>query len=476
MKILHATLIGVLVGFGAFANAATITIVNVNAPGVGFNDPTPATPFAGNNGTTLGQQRLNVFQAAANRWGRILKSNVEIRIRGSMAPQTCSGTSAVLGSAGTLNAFADFPNAPFPNVAYSSALANALSGSDLDPASEDLVAIFNVDIDNPTAFMGGPCLTGTAGWHYGTDSAIAVPANRTPLLPVVFHEIAHGLGFQSLISNTTGNYSTGAAEPIWARFLFDNSTGKFWNQMTPAERLASAVNDPNLVWNGPRVTAAQGNFLKKPPAVIINLPLAIASSNAAQTASFGAQVTAAGLTRDVVAALDSGGAATTDACETITNAAEVTGKIALVDRGTCTFVVKAVNAQAAGAVGLIVANNTASGLPGMGGSDATVTLVALGVTQALGTSIRANLPGVNATLGIDQSQPLAGTNNGRVRMNGPNPIVQGSSVSHWTPDAFPNLLMEPALNTSIFNRVDLTNELFLEIGWPVEEIHYDGFE
>ena len=38
--------------------AATITIVNANEPGVGFNDPTPALPVGGNNGTTLGQQRL----------------------------------------------------------------------------------------------------------------------------------------------------------------------------------------------------------------------------------------------------------------------------------------------------------------------------------------------------------------------------------------------------------------------------------
>ena len=33
--------------------AATITIVNVNGPGVGFNDPTPATPVGGNPGTTV---------------------------------------------------------------------------------------------------------------------------------------------------------------------------------------------------------------------------------------------------------------------------------------------------------------------------------------------------------------------------------------------------------------------------------------
>ncbi len=52
----------------AFAGAK-ITIVNNNAPGVGFNDPSPRAPIGGNPGTTLGQQRLNAFEFAANTWG-----------------------------------------------------------------------------------------------------------------------------------------------------------------------------------------------------------------------------------------------------------------------------------------------------------------------------------------------------------------------------------------------------------------------
>ena len=35
------------------AGGARITILNTNGPGVGFNDPTPATPVGGNTGTTL---------------------------------------------------------------------------------------------------------------------------------------------------------------------------------------------------------------------------------------------------------------------------------------------------------------------------------------------------------------------------------------------------------------------------------------
>src|SRR4051812_40419084 len=58
------------------AFAATITIINNDAQGQGFNDPAPATPVGGNNGTTLGEQRLNVFKWAADFWGRTLNSAV----------------------------------------------------------------------------------------------------------------------------------------------------------------------------------------------------------------------------------------------------------------------------------------------------------------------------------------------------------------------------------------------------------------
>src|SRR5579864_9727808 len=82
----------------AFAGAK-ITIVNANAPGVGFNDPSPRAPLGGNPGTTLGQQRLNAFEFAANTWGSTIDSPVEIKILAAFTPLTCTPTTAVLGSA-----------------------------------------------------------------------------------------------------------------------------------------------------------------------------------------------------------------------------------------------------------------------------------------------------------------------------------------------------------------------------------------
>src|SRR3954471_24679340 len=72
--------------------AATIIIVNNDTANTGFNDPTPATPVGNNTGTTLGQQRLNAFQFAANIWGATINSSVPITIRASWVPLQCDAT------------------------------------------------------------------------------------------------------------------------------------------------------------------------------------------------------------------------------------------------------------------------------------------------------------------------------------------------------------------------------------------------
>jgi Zn-dependent metalloprotease len=135
-------------------------------------------------------------------------------------------------------------------------------------------------------------------------------------------------------------------------------------------------------------------------------PAAVAGDFFAQSAGFGPALTSAGRTGAVVAALDAADAAgpsTLDACSAITNAAEVNQKIALVNRGTCNFSAKVYNAQQAGAIAVIVANNAPTGLPGMGaGLNADlVTIPSLGVQQGTGNALRTQLAAgaaVTATL------------------------------------------------------------------------------
>src|SRR5947207_15782507 len=98
--------------------AATITIVNGNAAGIGFNDPSAVAPVGGNPGTTLGQQRLNAFQFAANVWGATLTSSTTITIKADWQALSCTSNSAALGSAGSAAIFSDFSGAPFGTTWY----------------------------------------------------------------------------------------------------------------------------------------------------------------------------------------------------------------------------------------------------------------------------------------------------------------------------------------------------------------------
>jgi hypothetical protein len=234
--------------------AATIVIINGDGPGVGFNDNTAAAPVGGNSGTTVGQQRLNVFTAVAAKWGAALTSAVTIRVQASWSSLSCTVNSAVLGSAGARAIYRDFPNAPATGHWYAKALANKISGVDLDSTIPDILSNFNVNIGQPG------CLTGVF-FYLGLDN------NHGPnidLYTVVLHEMAHGLGFQTFTSGSTGGQVQGFPS-IWDDFIFDNTTNLTWTQMTAPQRVASAINTGHLVWNGPSVIAAVPQVLQGSP-------------------------------------------------------------------------------------------------------------------------------------------------------------------------------------------------------------------
>jgi hypothetical protein len=445
--------------------AANIVIVNTDGANEGFNDPTPAAPVGGNPGTTVGAQRLIAFQFAATVWGSILDSAVPINIQASFDPLTCTATSAVLGSAGAIQIFSNFPGREYDNTWYHVALANKLAGADLAPGpansvNDDIIARFNANLGN----VG--CLTGS-GFYYGLD---AIHGAKIDLVTVLLHEFGHGLGFANFVTEATGSQPLGLTD-IFSIYTFDNTTGKHWPEMTNTERAASSINSSRVVWDGINVTAAAPSVLSPgTPLLTVNAPAGLGPFSIG-TAAFGAVITSPGITGNVVEALDPAdvaGPTTFDACSPITNAAAVAGNIALVTRGTCGFIVKVKNAQNAGAIAVIVADSAPGSPPaGLGGVDPTITISSVRVTLPDGNAIKAALASgtVNVTLGVNLAVLAGADPQGRVLLNAPNPVQPGSSISHWDPVAFPNLLMEPSINADLGHGVDLTRQEMIDIGW-----------
>jgi hypothetical protein len=468
-------------GLASVAQAAvTIVINNLDPAGVGFNDPTPATPVGGNAGTTVGQQRLIAFTHAANIWGANLTSPVPIVINATFEALSCTATSAVLGSAGATQVFRDFAGAAFPGTWYSYALANKILGMEAGtPGTGQIRARFNRNLGTPGCLTASP-------WYYGLDSN--EPAGAIDFVAVLQHEMAHGLGFQTF---TNGNSAASGSTPpgefflgfpaVWDHFLFDAINGVTWASATPAQRIASAISVDKLVWTGSNVNTALPSVLRTGlPGVGISGPNAGALAGTqllAGEASFGPALTNAGLTAEVMPVVTPTGGGSACGPLTLNDARAVNGKIALVDRGTCGFAIKVKNAQNAGAIGVLVADNVAgSPPPGLGGSDPTVTIPSVRITLADGNALKARLAfrsrtssGVFARIGLFGTSIAGADALGRMKMYAINPFAPGSSVSHYDVSASRNQLMEPSINGDLTQAVsppiDLTLPLFRDIGW-----------
>ena len=461
-KALFRALLGVgLLGMVSHVAAAEIKIDNQDAgTGQGLDDPTPANPVGGNPGATRGEQARIVFQFAADLWGAVLKSDVPVTVSATFAKLSCDANSGVLGSAGTTSIFGFADPAPVGTAAntwYHSALFDALAHQEANPGAADIRARFN------GALGSTGCLEGSS-WYFGLDGK--QPVGSIDFLNVVLHEMSHGLGFSGFGSLTTGEPLAGLPD-IYSTFVFDNTQQKSWYAMTPTERVASAVNDGNLVFTGANVKAEAPLWLTQPTLLRISAPGAAAGDYAINQAAFGPVANSSNFSGSIVAAVTG---ANSEGCTAFDNASAVAGRLALVTRGTCAFTVKVDNAQLAGATGVIVANNQAGTIVPGGIPTNPVTIPVISVSQVDGNTLKANPGGLTGALALGSS--LAGADAaGNVQLYAPTALAQGSSFSHYDTRLTPNALMEYAISPDLLGQidVDLTPALFKDEGWKLHE-------
>lgn len=203
---------------------------------------------------------------------------------------------------------------------------------------------------------------------------------------VVGHELTHGVIDYTaglIYQNQPGQLNESYADVVGELVdLFNGDVafpgppdGPPW----PVHSSGSGLDLPNDL----RTDACIGGF-----SVDVHEPANLAGTYIAGGAAFGPPLTETGLTGRLVLA---------DpplACPLgvmFINAAQIAGNIAVVDRGECNFVVKTANAQSAGAIGVVIVNNQAGRPPNPGGTDPSIVIPTVGVTQFDGQAIEAAL-------------------------------------------------------------------------------------
>lgn len=489
-KSLFALAIAAGLGFATSAQAADFKLINEDPANVGLNDTTPVAPIGGNPGTTRGAQARIVYKFAMDMWGGVLESSETINVYASFAPLTCTAASGTLAQAGANWTF-NLTDGDGKTRRYGSALADAVLGFDVVGYFQSLGQIPADDSGDIFSQFNGRlgqagCLDGLS-WYFGLDGN--TPAGQVNFLNVVMHEIGHGLGAQSFINKTSGAFTSGISDP-YAYNAYDNVLNARFESMTNAQRALAMRTPGRTVWTGAQVNGNATYALGKRNTLRPTAPAAIAGKDyEVGYAAFGPLATPANFPNRPLVLVDDGNSTatggvgtTSDGCSalgagttntstiTYVNAAAVAGKVAVIDRGTCSFEYKAKIAKDNGAAAVIIINNAAGVIDmGMGAPPTTgLDIPTVMISLADGNELKANLAG--AAGGLFLSNLTAGSDGaGRVRLYSPTTVASGSTFSHFDTVLFPDALMEPFDSPTVqgqFN-VDLTPGLFADIGWTL---------
>ncbi|MFC4741045.1 T9SS-dependent M36 family metallopeptidase [Flavobacterium ponti] len=284
---------------------------------------------------------------------------------------------------------------------------NGVAGNEFtDTRGNNVYAQEDADGNNGT----GASPSGGAGLLFdfpyggtGVQPATYLDAATTNLFYMnnIMHDVWYQYGFNEINGNfQKNNYGKGGITSFLGDAVFaDSQDGSSTNNAN----FSTPVDGAN-----PRMQMFLWTYGPTPKYLTINSPSAIAGDYTVANNTFSPGnvplPAAPGLTSDFVLYQDATGV--NEACTAATNAAQLNGKIAVIKRGNCDFVLKVKNAQLAGAVAVIMLNNDTANpntLVGMSGSDATITIPAIFATYNQGQAILAQMSSgtVNGTIKND---------------------------------------------------------------------------
>ncbi|MEJ6573862.1 MAG: fibronectin type III domain-containing protein [Actinomycetes bacterium] len=181
------------------------------------------------------------ISAAADVWAQNFTSKVPVKVKVLWERQLNSG---ILAAASPGKFHSNFKNIPDNDLWYASALADAISGEDIEPTIPEITIRINS--------LNGPML------YLGTDGNC--PSNKYDLESMILHEMGHGLGF---LSNADYDelYGYGSIQqptPFDAYAQLPDGR-RLMDLDSPSLELGQALTQP-LVWSGANAVRANNGI------------------------------------------------------------------------------------------------------------------------------------------------------------------------------------------------------------------------